>query len=312
MQAKTRSAPRTPSDWSRSIQSPTRLGSSRSTSPQSPTGASSGRGRQTRWTLVARAADSLRAGGEPFRGDGPGAGDGPAAADQAPIEERFPAFGGLVGEDDRAHAVLAQHAPALGEGLGHALLEERPILWPAVRVLLRLVLHRLARLGRERVRRIEGIAQQRMPRQRALEPDEEEVREVGVGNGVVVGRVGEPDLRRLVGQRVLGRVGLLDLAATRAGPGFDDLLTQSRRPRRNPVSEVGIDLDRNPRQSATLAAQMCVRLLQVRNATSRTVLSGPRTDSPPPPSPPAPPRRRRPAARARAAPASPAPPSAAP
>ena len=58
MQAKTRSAPRTPSPCRRSIQSPTRFGSSRRTSAQSPTGASSGRGRQTRWTLVARAADS--------------------------------------------------------------------------------------------------------------------------------------------------------------------------------------------------------------------------------------------------------------
>ena len=58
MQAKTRSAPRTRSDCRRSTQSPTRFGSSRRTSPQSPTGAFSGRGRQTRCTLVARAADS--------------------------------------------------------------------------------------------------------------------------------------------------------------------------------------------------------------------------------------------------------------
>ena len=54
MQAKTRSAPRTPSPCRRSIQSPTRFGSSRRTSAQSPIGASSG----------ARAADEVNAGGE--------------------------------------------------------------------------------------------------------------------------------------------------------------------------------------------------------------------------------------------------------
>ena len=51
MQAKTRSAPRTPSLCRRSIQSPTRFGSSRSTSAQSPTPALFGAGRQMRWTL---------------------------------------------------------------------------------------------------------------------------------------------------------------------------------------------------------------------------------------------------------------------
>ena len=47
-----------PSPCNRCIQSATRSGNSRSTSAQSPTGASSGRGRQIRWTLVARAAES--------------------------------------------------------------------------------------------------------------------------------------------------------------------------------------------------------------------------------------------------------------
>ncbi len=58
MQANTRSAPRTPSPCRRAIHSAIRRGSSLSTSAHSPTGASSGRGRQTRWTLVARAAES--------------------------------------------------------------------------------------------------------------------------------------------------------------------------------------------------------------------------------------------------------------
>ena len=188
-----------PSPCRRSIQSPTRFGSSRRTSAQSPTGASSGRGRQTRWTLVARAADSrARRRERHLRRDRPRAGDRPAAADHAG-EQRLPAFRGLVGEDDAADAVFAQDAPAFGERLGHRLLEERAVLGPAVDV-LRLVLHSFASLRRERVRRIERVAQERMAGQRALQPDEEEVGQVGVGNRVVVRRVGEPDVRGLVWQ----------------------------------------------------------------------------------------------------------------
>jgi hypothetical protein len=118
-----------------------------------------------------------------------------------------------VGEDDGADAVLAQHPPAFGEGFGHAIVVERRGSYP-VAFRSRAVDDDLTRLGRERVRRIERIPQQRMPRQRPLEPDKEEIRAMGVVNRVVVGRVGEPDLRRLVGQRVLGRVGLLDLTAS--------------------------------------------------------------------------------------------------
>lgn len=55
-----------------------------------------------------------------------------------------------------------------------------------------------------------------MAGQRALEPDEEEVREIGVGHSKVVGRVGEPDLRRLAGQRVCGCVGVLGRSVIRA------------------------------------------------------------------------------------------------
>ena len=123
-----------------------------------------------------------------------------------PDKERLPALGGLVGEDDRADAVLAQHAAALGEGSGHRLPRTMPsILRTAIDVSW-LVLDRLSILGREWVRRIKRIAQERMARQRALEPDKEEVGEIGVGNGVVVRRIGEPDARGLVGQRVLGSV----------------------------------------------------------------------------------------------------------
>ena len=56
---KTRSAPRIRLQLcNRCIQSPTRTGNSRSTSAHSPTGAFLGRGRQMRWTLVAKDAVS--------------------------------------------------------------------------------------------------------------------------------------------------------------------------------------------------------------------------------------------------------------
>ena len=57
----------------------------------------------------------------------------------------------------------------------------------------------------------------------ALEPDEEEVGQVRVGNRIIVRRISEPDGRGLVGQRMRGGVGSLDVPDRRAGPGFDDL-----------------------------------------------------------------------------------------
>ena len=41
---------------------------------------------------------------------------------------------------------------------------------------------------------IRGIAEERMVWERALEPDEEEVGEIRVRDGVVVGWAGEPDI----------------------------------------------------------------------------------------------------------------------
>src|SRR5208282_6818537 len=87
---------------------------------------------------LARAADQVDAGGEggavlgaqaarALGGDRPGGGDRPAALDQAG-QQRFPAFGGLVGEDDAADAVLARDATAFGEGLPHGVFEERAVL----------------------------------------------------------------------------------------------------------------------------------------------------------------------------------------
>ena len=199
MQAKTRSAPRMPSPWRRSIQSPTRSGSSRRTSPQSPTGASSGRGRQTRWTLVARAADpcarsrlpvSVAIGQEPVMVQ--------PAADH-PGKQSLPAFGCLVSKDDGADAIFVQNSSTLGEGLGHRLFEESAVLRATiVRLVSSCTASRLFR--RQWIAGIEWIRSKRIPGQRSLQPDEEEVREVGVRDGVVVWWISEPDGCRLVGQ----------------------------------------------------------------------------------------------------------------
>jgi hypothetical protein len=117
-----------------------------------------------------------------------------------------------VGEDHGTHAIAAQHPPAFGEGAGHGIFVEGLVLGPTVLGCGTLVLHRLARLWHKLVRGIERIAQQRMARQRPLEPDKEKVRQVGIGHRIIVGRVGEPDRGRVVGQRVLCGVGELDLA----------------------------------------------------------------------------------------------------
>ena len=146
-------------------------------------------------------------------GKRPGAGDRPAAADQA-REQRLPALGGLVGEAYRAHTVLAQNAVALGESACHGLFVERLVLWPAIFSLLAFVLRRFGRLGDERLGRVESVAQERMTGQRALEPDEEEIRPVREGHSVAIGRVGEPNRGRGIAQRMLCGVGGLHRSAS--------------------------------------------------------------------------------------------------
>ena len=56
-------------------------------------------------------------------------------------------FGRLVSEDDRADAILVQHAAAFGEGFRHRLLEPPAVLWLPVGDLLGFVLHGLGLLG---------------------------------------------------------------------------------------------------------------------------------------------------------------------
>ena len=122
----------------------------------------------------------------------------------------FPAFCRLVSKDYRADAILVQYPPAFGEGFRHRLLEPLAILWSAVD-LLGFVLHSLGPLRREPVVWIEGIVQHRIVGQCALEPDEEEVGEIGIGYCIVVGRVSEPDSGGLIRQGVAGGIGGLSL-----------------------------------------------------------------------------------------------------
>lgn len=123
-----------------------------------------------------------------------------------------------MGEDNRAHTVLAKDTPAFDEGAVHCVLVPlRRLLRSAVQMIL-LIPNGLTSFGRERVSFVQGIAKKWMLWEHALEPDEEEVGQVRVGNRVIVRRIREPDRRGLVGQRMLGGVGGLDLPSTRAGP----------------------------------------------------------------------------------------------
>ncbi|GIV02398.1 MAG: hypothetical protein KatS3mg082_3030 [Nitrospiraceae bacterium] len=126
-------------------------------------------------------------------------------------------------EDDGGDAVLAQDAAPLGERRGHRLLEPLAIFDPAV-VFLVLVLDRFALLRRERISSgSKGSRKSGWPGRARLSQTKKKSDRSAYGDGVVVGRVGEPDVRRLVGERVLGGVGRLDLAGARTGPGFDHL-----------------------------------------------------------------------------------------
>src|SRR5262249_32622854 len=143
-------------------------------------------------------------------GNGPRTSDRPTAANHSG-EECLPALGGLVSENNGTDAIFLKYSAPLGEGVGHRILEPCSVLRAAV-VGLRLVLHRLTSLRREWVRGIIRITQQRVVRERTLEPDEEEVREIRVWNRVVVRRVSEPYVRSLVRERVLRSIGSLYLS----------------------------------------------------------------------------------------------------
>ena len=203
-----------------------------------------------RWTLVARAADSRARRRERHLGrNRPRAGDGPATADHA-REERLPALGGLVGEDDAADAISCRTRAPLGERLAPSPPRRTLDPWaPIARVSVSSCTPRALR--RQQIRRIEGISEQRMFGQRSLEPDEEEVGEVGVGNRVVVRRIGEPDMpqsrrQRMTSQRrqaALARArSTADTSATRRSDQW--LPRQSRFPRASESAQP----PRNPRR----------------------------------------------------------------
>ena len=160
------------------------------------------------------AGDDVDGGGQGRRltGDEPGfhlSAQRPGAADhQAGIEQgvdhRLPAGGGLVGVDDDGHAARFEDAVHLLESLLQVLLKEALASLPAVRAVG--VGHDLARFGGER-----GGEEFRVEMAHgALEPDVEEVGEVGVGHVVVVGRVGEHGVEVGFGVGELGGGGLGD------------------------------------------------------------------------------------------------------
>jgi hypothetical protein len=127
-----------------------------------------------------------------------------------------------VRENHGTDPVLVQNAAAFGESLGHRLLEPCAVLG-SPSILFRLILHGLAGLRSEGVGRVEGVAQQRMTRQCALQPDEEVVRKVGVGDSVIVRRVSEPNPCGLIGKRVLRSICGLQLSRARIGPRLNYL-----------------------------------------------------------------------------------------
>jgi len=129
--------------------------------------------------------------------------------------------GGFVGENDRADAVGVQHPAAFGKGARHGVFKESTV-FDSVAAAFGLVLHDLALFWRERIRRGKIVAQERMPRQRALQPDQKEVGQISVRNRVVIGRVGEPNTAGSIGEWMVGGIGGLDLAGHRLGRCRDD------------------------------------------------------------------------------------------
>ena len=124
--------------------------------------------------------------------------EGPGGADHQPaiqqgVDHRLPAGGGFVGVDDGGDAPRFEDALHLAEGEGQLLLEEAFARLKAPFAFG--VGHDFARLGSER-----GGKEVRVEvAHRALEPDVEEVRQVGIGHVVVVGRVGQDGVEVVIG-----------------------------------------------------------------------------------------------------------------
>ena len=121
-------------------------------------------------------------------------------------KDRLPRGRGLAGEDDRAHARRGEHAPALGERPGEFALVERDVLG-ALAELVRAIDDDFGILGNA------PLAEERRMdiSERAAHPDVEKVGKVGVGDGVVVGRIGDKSRRGIVGERVIRCRGLIDV-----------------------------------------------------------------------------------------------------
>ena len=127
MQAKTRSAPRMPSPWSRSIQSPTRLGSSpKDFAPVAD-----------RRVVRSRAADEVDAGGKSGESCARRRPGRSVAIGQEPVMsnrrvssqlECFPAFCCLVGKNDRADAVFFENSATFRKRFSHCFFKKYPVL----------------------------------------------------------------------------------------------------------------------------------------------------------------------------------------
>ena len=79
-------------------------------------------------------------------------------------EQRLPALSGLVGEDDGAYAIFAQHPTPLGKCSGHSSFVELSILGCSIDVFDLLTLHCFATFGRKCVFCIKRVPQQRVTR----------------------------------------------------------------------------------------------------------------------------------------------------
>ena len=134
-----------------------------------------------------------------LRVDRPTGGDGEASLHQ-PFRQCIPRARGLVGEHERHDAVRLQHAAALGEDGGHALL----IITPGQRLGAFLV-RELGRIGDRFVflvrERTAKQFRQHLPGG-AFEPDVKEIRQLRIHHVVVVRWVHHDAIHAAVGNVV--------------------------------------------------------------------------------------------------------------
>ncbi len=188
-QAKIASAPTTPSCAKRGIHSWMRPGNSVNTSRHSPKSTASepsalARGRQTRWTDEASAAEPIAQASSPFRVDGPRAGDNPTCIDQC-RQKSFPTCCRFVCKHDDTNPRWDTQASALRQRQLHTTFIELGVL---VRVANWVPPFHLAQLfsfvhgcGRKQCWKVRF--------QITSKPKIEEVGQVGIRNCVVIWRV---------------------------------------------------------------------------------------------------------------------------